>query len=264
MAAMLWALHERRDRLADSATEVTFVGLMGEETGQPGSIDFGRRHPSGYDFAIVGEPTECRIVHAHKGCAWIEVDVLGLAAHASTPDRGRSAILDAARLALALDATWRPELEAAFSHPLFGAPTLNIGLIRGGTRANIVPDRAVLTLDLRTTPAFDEADPLVVLAAFIDRTLPGLRVHFSQTGRSKPLLTPPEHPMLGRLARATGAPLATAPWFCDAAHLAAAGIPAVAAGPGSIAQAHTEDEWIALDALEDGVAFYGRFLDAIA
>ena len=54
-----------------------------------------------------------------------------------------------------------------------------------------------------------------------------------------------------------------APWFCDAAWLAAAGIPSVAAGPGSIAQAHTADEWIRIRDLEDGVDFYRTFLETI-
>ena len=60
-----------------------------------------------------------------------------------------------------------------------------------------------------------------------------------------------------------GSRLAGAPWFCDAAVFAEAGIPAVAAGPGSIAQAHTKDEWIAVDELERGVDFYRAFLEAL-
>ena len=51
--------------------------------------------------------------------------------------------------------------------------------------------------------------------------------------------------------------------FCDAAWLAAVGIPSVAAGPGSIAQAHTADEWVSLAELERGVKFYRDFLKEI-
>jgi acetylornithine deacetylase/succinyl-diaminopimelate desuccinylase-like protein len=77
-----------------------------------------------------------------------------------------------------------------------------------------------------------------------------------------PLNTDPGHPLVQLLLR-NGSELAGAPWFCDAAVFAEAGIPAVAAGPGSIAQAHTKDEWISLDDLEKGVTFYRGFIEAL-
>jgi succinyl-diaminopimelate desuccinylase len=57
-----------------------------------------------------------------------------------------------------------------------------------------------------------------------------------------------------------GAELTGAPWFCDAAFMAAAGTPSVAVGPGSIAQAHTKDEFIAIEDLSRGVKFFCHFL----
>jgi len=60
-----------------------------------------------------------------------------------------------------------------------------------------------------------------------------------------------------------GAKKVGAPWFCDASWLGAGGIPGVAAGPGSIDQAHTADEWISVDELDRGVVFYRRFLEAV-
>jgi acetylornithine deacetylase/succinyl-diaminopimelate desuccinylase-like protein len=79
---------------------------------------------------------------------------------------------------------------------------------------------------------------------------------------SAALDTDPAHPLIQLLLR-NGSRLAGAPWFCDAAVFAEAGIPAVAAGPGYIAQAHTNDEWIAVAELELGVEFYRRFLEAL-
>jgi acetylornithine deacetylase/succinyl-diaminopimelate desuccinylase-like protein len=61
-----------------------------------------------------------------------------------------------------------------------------------------------------------------------------------------------------------GASLTGAPWFCDAAFLASAGIPSIAIGPGSIGQAHTKDEFIAVDDLEAGAAFFIRYLESLA
>lgn len=75
--------------------------------------------------------------------------------------------------------------------------------------------------------------------------------------------TPADHGMVSRLV-ASGSTLASAPWFSDAAHLASGGIPAVCIGPGSIDQAHTADEWIDVDALREGAAFFSRFLRGLA
>ena len=76
---------------------------------------------------------------------------------------------------------------------------------------------------------------------------------------SVPLLTPPETDGVCRL-QSIGSELTTAPWFCDAGRLSEGGIPSVACGPGNIAQAHTKDEFLAINDLEAGVEFYQKFL----
>ena len=72
----------------------------------------------------------------------------------------------------------------------------------------------------------------------------------------------PENPWITKLA-AGKREMKGAPWFCDAAFLAEVGIPAVAAGPGDISKAHTVDEWIEIEALEEGVRFYREFLESL-
>ena len=68
--------------------------------------------------------------------------------------------------------------------------------------------------------------------------------------------------MIGKLS-VLGATPVGAPWFCDAAVFADKGMPAVALGPGSIAQAHTADEFISVADLEEGVAFFEKFLRSL-
>ncbi len=264
MAAMLAALAGLRGELAGFSTEITFAAFMGEETGQPGSIAFAREHAGAYDFALVGEPTSLDIVHATLGCTWMDVVVRGEASHASRPDLGRNALLEASSMALGLAGNFANVMAQRHSDDLLGAPTINPGQMKAGTRANIVPDRAVLTLDMRTTPSLHRADPLDAIESFLAITHPESKFHLYEHFRCAPLLTPPDNPFLTRLCQATGGALITAPWFCDAAHLSEAGIPSVAAGPGSIEQAHTGDEWILLDDLEKGVGFYRSFLESLA
>jgi acetylornithine deacetylase/succinyl-diaminopimelate desuccinylase-like protein len=77
-----------------------------------------------------------------------------------------------------------------------------------------------------------------------------------------PLRTDPAHPLIAKLGECGAKPIG-APWFCDACFFSERGMPAVAVGPGSIAQAHTEDEWIAVEDLKRGVEFFRDFLSRL-
>lgn len=262
MAAMLWALLENRSLLARMPVAVDFVGFMGEESGELGSRDFVRRHAADYCFAVVGEPTSLHVVHRIKGSFWATLRARGKAAHGSTPERGSNAILRLMRALAALDRDFRPAL-AEYSDPLLGPSTLNIGVVRGGSRPNVVPDLAEAELDIRATPALAAAGGAgLMLEKFLTEN--GLPAELVRSTGNPPMDTPAEHPLVRLLLECQpGTELAGAPWFSDAGHLAAAGVPAVCVGPGDIAQAHTADEFITLAEMERGVAFYSAFISAL-
>jgi acetylornithine deacetylase/succinyl-diaminopimelate desuccinylase-like protein len=252
MAAMLWALHEMRERIAALGHEVWFAGLMGEEAGQEGARAFVKQERA--DFALIGEPTGCNIVNTHKGAFWITARTRGHAVHASAPQLGENAIYKMADVLRCIRDEIAPRLSAQ-SHPVLGSPTISAGVVRGGTKTNIVPDFCELEIDTRTIPGQDPREIIELLRG-------AARDVEVSVWESMPLNTDPGHPLVQLLLR-NGSELAGAPWFCDAAVFAEAGIPAVAAGPGSIAQAHTKDEWISLDDLEKGVTFYRGFIEAL-
>ncbi len=260
MAAMLAAFWELREVIPKLSAQVSFVGLMGEETGQPGSKHFAERHGSEFDFAIVGEPTELDVVYTHKGSLWLEVTAHGLAAHGATPERGDNAILKLNRvLALLL-----PELEqrfAVYEDEILGRPTVNLGMIRGGSRTNIVPDRAAAWLDIRQTPTLvDAGGAIPIIESILESQGCGGLVNLRKTEESTTLRTDTTLDEVQRFVQ-LGSQLVMAPWFCDAGWLSKGGIPAIACGPGSIAQAHTRDEFISIDDLEKGAQYYRRFLE---
>ncbi|MEO7099446.1 MAG: M20 family metallopeptidase [Luteolibacter sp.] len=259
MAAMLWALHEHRERLADFPVAVDFVAFMGEESGQWGSKDFVRKYGKDYQFALVGEPTSMQVVHVTKGSLWATLRATGKAAHSSQPERGENAILKLTRSLDQLDHHLGSEL-ATFTHPVLGRSTMNVGMIRGGARPNIVPDLAEAEIDIRITPALAAAGgALKLLTETIE--FYALPVEIVKPHENPPMETAADHPMIQALL-ATGplTGLAGAPWFSDAAHLSNGGIPSICIGPGSIDQAHTIDEFIEIAALEQGAAFFSDFL----
>ncbi|MCX7869272.1 MAG: M20/M25/M40 family metallo-hydrolase, partial [Terrimicrobiaceae bacterium] len=127
--------------------------------------------------------------------------------------------------------------------------------LRGGTRVNVVPDKCEAELDIRTVPGFDSG---ALLAAF-RQAWPDAKI---EDILAQPLRTDASHPLIRHL-ESLGARRAVAPWFCDAAPFASRGMPAIALGPGSIAQAHTADEFISIEALEAGAAFFEKFLRSL-
>ena len=261
MAAMLWALRQTRDLQKKSPVAFDFVAFMGEESNQWGSKDFAKNHGHEYTFALVGEPTSMEVVHVTKGSLWTTLKTTGKAAHSSQPHKGENAIIKLVKALDTLDHHLGAKL-AGFTHPVLGASTMNVGVIAGGSRPNIVPDQAIAVIDIRITPSLAADGGALKL---LGDTISGfdLPVEIVNPHENPPMETSEDHPIIKALL-ANGSKLAGAPWFSDAAHLSNGGIPSVCIGPGSIDQAHTIDEFIEIEALEAGAAFFEKFIRSVA
>ncbi len=261
MAAMITALIESKSTLNALPIAIDFVAFCGEESAQQGSKHFAQHHASDYIFAIAGEPTSLDLVNVTKGSAWLTVTATGKAAHSSQPHLGENAITRLAKALVEIDARLSPQL-ADFTHPILGSSTLNIGTINGGTRPNIVPDLACAEIDIRTTPALmQHGGGERTLQTFISENKLPLKI--THCHENPPMETLPANPHIQAILCANPTSKCVgAPWFSDAAHLAAAGIPSICAGPGSIDQAHTNNEFISITDLENGVTFFKNFISA--
>ena len=238
------ALQEAGERPA-----VTFVANPDEEIGSRFSSPVIRALAPEHDAVLVLECARANgdIVSARKGIADYHVTITGRAAHAGVePEKGRSAILEAAHQVLAL-------------HALNGrwpTVTVNAGVIHGGTRPNVVPERCELQVDLRaaTSVAFDEA------AAEIERlaaspTVPDVRVALSRTAGHPPMEKTEASARLVALAVEIAGELgfslrdAATGGASDANTTAALGIPTLD-GLGPIGgDDHSVDEWLDLDSV---------------
>ena len=119
------------------------------------------------DAAVVTEPTDLAIAIGHKGFAWVEVEVLGKAAHGSRPADGEDAILRLGRVLLHLETLDRT-LQSRTPHALVGVGSLHASLITGGRELSSYPDRATLQLERRLTPAEREGDALAEVRQILD------------------------------------------------------------------------------------------------
>ncbi|MNI47752.1 Acetylornithine deacetylase [compost metagenome] len=148
-------------------------------------------------------------------------------------------------------------------HPLLGPPTHCISEISGGLAPNTIPGSCRITIDRRTLPG---EEPLAVWAWFkgrlgqLEQEVPGLSLMVEEPFIiDYALETAAAHPLpqlLGQaVARYAGErQLQGAAYGTDASKLARAGVPAVVFGPGDIAQAHTDDEWVDLQEVEAAAA----------
>jgi acetylornithine deacetylase/succinyl-diaminopimelate desuccinylase-like protein len=259
MAALLAAFTawSRSPDRHSSRVRWVFAATVAEETGGLGAHTLVE---SGFkaDFAIALEPTDLKVVHANKGVLRTWITMQGRAAHGATPKAGLNAINRLLPLAMAIESTLAPRL-ARKTHPLLGAATVNLGVIAGGRELNIVPDQCRMGLDIRTHPKCTSSDVLRWLRSLQRRHAPGSKLGVFRDGPS--YVTSRSQPWAQKLRRC-GHGWSVANWFCDANYFAAAGIPAVAFGPGSIAQAHTKDEFITERALREGTAAFLRFLQS--
>lgn len=257
MAAALWALRSWLQSDAAAASTVTwvFAATMGEEEMSTGASAL---CASGFkaDFAIALEPTDLQIVRASKGVLRVWARARGVACHSSTPHKGQNAIY---KMLPFLDAC-AGDLSthfAAQSDADLGAASLNLGVLQGGGELNIVPDACCAGIDVRTHPAFPNAQALECL----QRAAEGIELAVHRDG--PPYVLAADNPWLrALLPYASG--VTVAPWFSDANVLNAHGTPAVAFGPGKMAQAHTKDEYIALTDLEQGAAALEAFIRSVS
>jgi acetylornithine deacetylase/succinyl-diaminopimelate desuccinylase-like protein len=244
-------------------TEIVFAGLVDEENGQAGSRALAA---SGYraDLAIVGEPTRLEVVTAHKGSLWLQFETHGKAAHGALPHLGRNAVHSMARIVDLLQTTYAAQLKRR-RHPLLGTPTVSVGVIAGGTQANIVPDRCTIIVDRRTLPGETESSVAREIAALLRRHKLSARLVDERGGTCLPLETDASLPLVRQLMASAGRRHSSGVnYFCDASVLARGGIPSVVFGPGDIGHSHRPDEWISLESLERGTRILFKFLQGLA
>ncbi|MDQ3691938.1 MAG: M20 family metallopeptidase [Chloroflexota bacterium] len=235
------ALHASGER-----PSITFVANPDEEIGSPFSTPIIRELAPQHDAVLVLECARANgdIVSARKGIADYHLELVGRAAHAGVePEKGRSAILEAAHQVVAL-------------HGLNGrwpSVTLNAGVIHGGTRPNVVPERCAIQIDLRaaTVEHFDAASAEVERLAG-SPTVDGVTVDLRQIAGHPPMEKSQASERMVGLAVAIAADLgfdlgdAATGGASDANTTAALGVPTLD-GLGPVGgDDHSVDEWLDL------------------
>ncbi|MEO6711217.1 MAG: M20/M25/M40 family metallo-hydrolase [Planctomycetota bacterium] len=206
------------------------------------------------DGAVTGEPTGLAVVRAQSGLTVLTAEWRGKACHAAHVARvdHENALLLAARELCAV----APYVEVGKEHPLLGKSTLVATVLESGARHNVVPDRALAVFDGRLAPPYAAADGMRALSQRMPAALIAVR-----SERLHPIETAEDHPLVRAALEAAGRSAAVgSSTLSDMALLQ--GVPCVKCGPGETARSHTPDEFVLLEELEAGAAFYARLVPA--
>ncbi len=220
---------------------------------------------------FVGEPSEMRVVNAHKGSRGLLTRLTGLSCHSSRTDVGVNAILHAGTIIRAIADSGEALARAPDSVGVFTPPytTTSIGVVRGGTVRNTVAGDCQFEWDIRATRPGLAAEVQAEIQAVVEaRVLPAMRARFPGAEvitdvvyDVPPLVQQPSNAaeMLAKQLSGDNG-VDTVPYGSEAGLFQDAGFPTVICGPGDIAQAHTPNEFIELAELRRCLGFMDRLL----
>ena len=236
IAAMITAGNRLRER---NIRDFAFLFVVGEETDSIGAKTANRDLANlGSEYVLVGEPTESKFARASKGALTAIVRFEGRAAHSAYPERGDSAIRKMMAAIAAIESTdWG-------SQEVLGNATVNVGVVRGGEKPNIIPAAAECELMFRTV------DDHEIVRAKLEELVArfGGKLTLAR-GNAPQFMIVPER-----------APSTVVAFNTDVPHLGNLGKPLLY-GPGSILDAHGANEHIAK---RDLIAAVDVYYDTVA
>jgi succinyl-diaminopimelate desuccinylase len=219
-------------------------------------------------LVIATEPSDLKVVVAHKGLLWLEVEVRGKLAHAGNPQFG----VDAIRAAAEFITLFKHAVDALpYRHPKLGRAEVTFSGIKGGIKTNVVPDYARLEMDIRLPP------PLTIknIRAMSERcgreaeaAVPGARIECRQLNNDRPPVeadaTDAFTKAVCEVVSATTGPsdvVDVFPAYTDASVVQArtGNRHCLVFGPGRLSEAHTIDEYVLVEQIEKSATV----LDAI-
>ncbi|MCH2396607.1 MAG: M20 family metallopeptidase [Nitrososphaerales archaeon] len=268
IASMIIAMKFIMNNVEKFNGKIIFTGVMAEETTGLGTQKIVEENIKA-DMAVVGEPSDEKIYRAHKGTMWFNLSTYGKLEHSSESNsESNNAIINMMKLIMEINEISK-ELET-IENNLVGHPSINIGLIDGGTKQNMIADSCRISIDRRTLPEEKTDEILDKLRIRLDglRSLDD-RLTFDleidtireavEVAESEQIVQEVKNALnkvINKNPTISGMKATT-----DMSILVNQGnIPSVIYGPGFIKQAHTVDEFIEVKRLVESSQVYAEIL----
>ncbi len=215
------------------------------------------------DYGVISEPSDGAFCLAHRGVARYEISILGVSCHAGVPEKGVNAMVNAGYALLALEKL--SESLASRTHEILPPPTLAPTVIKGGLKDNIVPDLIKIQVDRRMLPGeslescqkeIEEAlDTVKRERKGFDYTIrPYVCLNAGYVAKDSEIVK-----ICNRVYQGITGKEAVNTFFTggnDQNFLVDAGVPTLVFGPGSLDQAHTVDEYVKIEDMEESTEFF--------
>lgn len=192
------------------------------------------------DVALVGEPTGMQPAIAEKGLMVLDVTVHGKAGHAAR-NEGDNAIYHAMK-----DIQWFQTYRWEKESPLLGPVKMTVTIINAGTQHNVIPDKCVFTVDVRSNELYTNQDLYQQICQHIegDVLARSFRLNSSHIEQC--------HPLVQKIISLGGQPFGS-PTLSDQALMS---FPSLKMGPGQSSRSHTADEFIEIREIQEAIEFY--------
>lgn len=264
LASILWAAAACRQEGGPRRGELIVTAVVDEEALDWGTYALVQKGlTNSLDFAMISEPTDLKIVTAHRGRTVFDIVVHGKAAHSMWPDRGVSAIVNAATLINSLPKLGGP------THPTLGRSTVNVLKVEGGQEeVMLVSDRCRVVIDRCLVPGYGSKEALEDLRSLIKELGVNAEAEFiaRETPFCDPFEIPEDNPAVKTVSEAATKVLGKRPEIgfhegpCDSCILVNQGrVSTIEFGP-SGGRVHEPDEFVYVDSVRKTAAVYYEIL----
>jgi acetylornithine deacetylase len=264
---------------ADLKKPIYFAFSYDEEVGCLAGPELAQAFNEFYEetpkYAIIGEPSMMEPIVGQKAIYILETFVKGSAGHSSRIKEEVSAIHEASRLILWLENKMNSLIDQNRIDDRFHPPhsTIHIGLMHGGIAPNVIADKAHFYWDVRTIP-MDDVHAIVnefrqhckEKEQELQKIFPGFSISTEENHPEVPHLdTPDNADVVDLIKRICGSTqLNTVSYASEAGQFANEGFQSVICGPGSIAQAHRPNEFVAKEQLQKGVEMLRKLVGELS
>ena len=213
------------------------------------------------DFLIITEPTNLQVAVGEKGEIWIKAKFYGKSAHGSTPELGVNTVVPGSKFVLEVSEEYKKLFNP---DPLWGNNSINIGQFHGGVQVNVVPNYSEVQLDFRVISEEDKKRALELVRKKGRDIAEEFGVQFKEEifNYHPPIFTSLDNLYIQKFMQVAGVKEATIVKYCTdgGTIIPEKKIPFIVFGPGDIAQAHQNDEYIELESLYQSVDTFLEFL----
>lgn len=256
--------------LAKLRRPIYFAFSYDEEIGCLGTPDLLKGILEHYDekpkYAIIGEPSMMRAIIGQKGASFFRTTVKGSTGHSSQIMEEVSAVHEAAKLIAWFEGLTEEYLSSGRVDERFAPPhtSIHVGMIRGGTSANIIAENCYFEWDIRAIPTDSIEKIISDFSLHCEKVENKLREKSSHARITTNMIFPivpgfitSENSSVIQLATSLtkNNELKTVSYGSEASFFAEAGYETVICGPGSISQAHRANEYISISQLNEGLSF---------